>query len=141
MTRGHVTHMGGALGIVVARVRRLAGETRRDSAGQRVSEQSMVALATVATAISAIIGGVTSVLIERIRAGKRADETEARLAEQIEGVRKLAAPTGNGFAAKVTETLEKLVRSDESQLATLGHLSEQIARLDKRMWDHIERHP
>ena len=101
----------------------------------------MVALATVATAISAIIGGVTSVLIERIRAGKRADEIEARLAEQIEGVRELAAPTGNGFAKKVTGTLEKLVRSDESQLATLGHLSEQIARLDKRMWDHIERHP
>ena len=141
MTRGHVTHMGDALGIVVARVRRLPGETRRDSAGQRVSEQSMVALATVATAISAIIGGVTSVLIERIRAGKHADEIEARLAEQIEGVRELAAPTGNGFAKKVTETLEKLVRSEESNLATLGHLSEQIARLDERMWDHIERHP
>ena len=141
MTRGHVTHMGDALGIVVARVRRLAGETRRDSAGQRVSEQSMVALATVATAISAIIGGVTSVLIERIRAGKRADETEARLAEQIEGVRKLAAPTGNGFAKKVTEALEQLTRSEAVNMATLGDLSEQIARLDKRMWDHIERHP
>ena len=136
MTRGHVTHMGDALGIVVARVRRLPGETRRDSAGQRVSDQSMVALATVATAISAIIGGVTSVLIERIRAGKRADETDAK----IEEVRRLAAPTGNGFAKKVTETLEKLVRSDESKLATLGDLSEQIARLDKRMWDHVERH-
>ena len=79
-----------------------------------MSDQFMVALATVVTAISAIIGGVTSVLIERIRAGKRAD--------------------------KVTETLEKLVRSDESKLATLGDLSEQIARLDKRMWDHVERH-
>ncbi len=96
----------------------------------------MVALATVATAISAIIGGVTSVLIERIRAGKRADETDAK----IEEVRRLAAPTGNGFANKVTETLERLVRSDESKLATLGDLSEQIARLDKRMWDHVERH-
>ena len=136
MTRGHVTHMGDALGIVVARVRRLPGETRRDSAGQRMSDQSMVALATVATAVSAIIGGVTSVLIERIRAGKRADETDAK----IEEVRRLAAPTGNGFAKKVTETLEKLVRSDESKLATLGDLSEQIARLDKRMWDHVERH-
>ena len=100
----------------------------------------MVALATVATAISAIIGGVTSVLIERIRAGKRADETDAKLAAKIEEVRRLAAPTGNGFAKKVTETLEKLVRSDESKLATLGDLSEQIARLDKRMWDHVERH-
>ena len=136
MTRGHVTHMGDALGIVVARVRRLPGETRRDSAGQRMSDQSMVALATVATAVSAIIGGVTSVLIERIRAGKRADETDAK----IEEVRRLAAPTGNGFAKKVTETLEELVRSDESKLATLGDLSEQIARLDKRMWDHVERH-
>ena len=101
-----------------------------------MSDQSMVALATVATAISAIIGGVTSVLIERIRAGKRADETDAK----IEEVRRLAAPTGNGFANKVTETLERLVRSDESKLATLGDLSEQIARLDKRMWDHVERH-
>lgn len=101
-----------------------------------MSDQSMVALATVATAISAIIGGVTSVLIERIRAGKRADETDAK----IEEVRRLAAPTGNGFAPKVTETLERLVRSDESKLATLGDLSEQIARLDKRMWDHVERH-
>lgn len=101
-----------------------------------MSDQSMVALATVATAISAIIGGVTSVLIERIRAGKRADETDAK----IEEVRRLAAPTGNGFVEKVTETLEKLVRSDESKLATLGDLSEQIARLDKRMWDHVERH-
>ena len=101
-----------------------------------MSEQSMVALATVATAVSAIIGGVTSVLIERIRAGKRADETDAK----IEEVRRLAAPTGNGFAKKVTETLEKLVRSDESKLATLSDLSEQIARLDKRMWDHVERH-
>ena len=101
-----------------------------------MSDQSMVALATVATAVSAIIGGVTSVLIERIRAGKRADETDAK----IEEVRRLAAPTGNGFAKKVTETLEELVRSDESKLATLGDLSEQIARLDKRMWDHVERH-
>ena len=137
MTRGHVTHMGDALGIVVARVRRLPGETRRDSAGQRMSDQSMVALATVATAVSAIIGGVTSVLIERIRAGKRADETDAK----IEEVRRLAAPTGNGFAKKVTETLEKLVRSDESKLATLGDLSEQIARLDSRVWDHVKHHP
>ncbi len=97
----------------------------------------MVALATVATAISAIIGGVTSVLIERIRAGKRADETDAK----IEEVRRLAAPTGNGFAEKVTETLERLVRSDESKLATLGDLSEQIARLDSRVWDHVKHHP
>jgi len=133
--------MGDALGIVVARVRRLPGETRRACAGQRVSDQSMVALATVATAISAIIGGVTSVLIERIRAGKRADETEARLAEQIEGVRKLAAPTGNGFAAKVTEALEQLTRSDAVKMATLGDLSEQIARLDSRVWDHVKHHP
>lgn len=102
-----------------------------------MSDQSMVALATVATAISAIIGGVTSVLIERIRAGKRADETDAK----IEEVRRLAAPTGNGFAEKVTETLERLVRSDESKLATLGDLSEQIARLDSRVWDHVKHHP
>lgn len=100
-----------------------------------MSDQSMVALATVATAVSAIIGGVTSVLIERIRAGKRADETDAK----IEEVRRWQAEH-NGFAKKVTETLEKLVRSDESKLATLGDLSEQIARLDKRMWDHVERH-
>lgn len=105
-----------------------------------MSDQSMVALATVATAVSAIIGGVTSVLIERIRAGKRADETEARLAEQIEGVRRLAAPTGNGFASMVTEALEQLTRSDAVKMATLGDLSKQIAHLDKRMWDHIERH-
>ena len=101
-----------------------------------MSDQSMVALATVATAISAIIGGVTSVLIERIRAGKRADETDAK----IEEVRRLAAPTGNGFAAKVTDALEQLTRSDAVKMATLGDLSEQIARLDKRMWDHVERH-
>lgn len=105
-----------------------------------MSDQSMVALATVATAVSAIIGGVTSVLIERIRAGKRADETEALL-DAIEEQWAGLELTGNGFAAKVTEALEQLTRSDAVKMATLGDLSKQIAHLDKRMWDHIERHP
>ena len=56
-------------------------------------------------------------------------------------MRKLAEPTGNGFAKKVTEALEQLTRSEAVNMATLGDLSEQIARLDNRMWDHIERHP
>lgn len=84
------------------------------------------ALAAVAVAMIGLLGGI---IVERIRRGPADD----RLARQVEEVRRLSAPTGNGFAEDVQTKLLDV-------LGTLGDLSEQIARMDSRLWNHLEDH-
>lgn len=97
-------------------------------------------LVAVAAALAAIIGSITSVAVERIRSSSRVDRLETTLTAKVEEVRRLSAPTGNGFARRVTGLLDELTADHKQTLATLGDLSSQVARLDKRIWDHIERH-
>ena len=84
------------------------------------------ALAALAVAV---IGGLVAVAVERIRRGPADD----RLSLQVEQVRKNLSADRNGFAAEVTTKLDETI-------ATLGDLSEQIARMDSRLWNHLEDH-
>lgn len=82
-----------------------------------------IALSTVA---AAVIGGAVSVAVERLRANTRLDRAAADIAEQVAEVKRLATPTGNGFADDVR--------------GQLRDLSQQMTRLEQRIWDHVDRH-
>lgn len=78
---------------------------------------------------AAVVGAVSAVVLERVRAKKRMDE----LGEQIEEVRRLSQPTGNGFAEHVTHQLGTV-------LATIEDVSRQVSILDTRFYEHIRTH-
>jgi hypothetical protein len=105
-------------------------------------EQAWAALAVM---VSALIGSVSSVILERIRANKHLDSVvedrrahltkiEDTLTAQIEEVRKLAKPTGNGFA-------DEMRRGLADNAAALSALSERVAMMDSRIWEIVSRKP
>lgn len=92
-------------------------------------------------AASAGIGAVSAVVLERIRANKKLDAATTELSDQIEEVRRLTRPTGNGFANEVKTALHDLRRTSEVTVATLGDVSRQVATLDARLWQIANDRP
>lgn len=100
--------------------------------------------------VVAAIGAMSLVLVAVIERGRRA----ARDAQQVaEEARDYAKPTGNGFAARVTASLERieteladhrdqqnLARAEHQELrAADRHQTEQLARVEALLRDHIDR--
>jgi hypothetical protein len=99
------------------------------------------AWAALGAVVSAGIGAVSAVVLERIRANRKLDIATAELSTQIEEVRRLARPTGNGFADEVRSALGDLRRTSEVTVAALGDVSRQVATLDARIWQIASDRP
>ena len=103
---------------------------------QALSDLPGEAWLAVGAVLAAVVGGSVTMIVERFKAAQRF----AQLVAQVEEVRRLSAPTGNGFATEVRAALTDLKKATGTNAAVLGDVSAQIAALDKRMWDHVSQH-
>lgn len=83
---------------------------------------------TIGAITTTFIGTLGAVFIAHIKTKRQANE----IAEHVDNVRKLAEPTGNGFARDTTEKLDLLVemmrntmhRQDRTEQIIVDHLSD-----------------
>lgn len=94
------------------------------------------AWAVVATGITTLGGTVTAITIAHLKTRRKVDQVSG----DVEHVRELAEPTGNGFARRVTEALAELQRGQariERRQETDGVVARKAAEL---LAEHLGDH-
>ena len=87
------------------------------------------AWAVVGVAITSVSGTIAAVWVAHVKAAKQTRDVE----KQVEHVRELAAPTGNGYADKTTSSLDRIERA-------LHDLSERHVRTNAWLVEHLSDH-
>lgn len=108
--------------------------------GPDLSPEAWSAVGTFIATAGATIGAIVVAHLKTSRQATKIAVKQEQLQSHVEDVRKLAEPTGNGYAAYTTGLLEQVIVRLDRMDEQLSRSDKRAARTDRVIVEHLQDH-